>query len=722
MKKNYVLNFKKKFAFLAIATVLLGLGVNAQCTPALSLSAVSASVCAGKTGTLIASGATTYTWTWSSGSANTASLAVTTADNYTISATNSSACVTTSVIPVVILTPPTISAIASSTQVCSGNTVILSGQGGTSYTWSPAITNNSAFTPATTGNYLVTGSGTNVCTNTAVVTVVVINTPSIAPVASPTAICNGGSSTITSQGATGYTWTALNFGGANTPSIIVSPTITTAYTVVRANGNCTTSAVVNVIVNNPPPIVVTPNAATVCACTGSVQMVAFGGITYSWQPSGSTGQSLTAYPCVSTTYTVFVSNSFCTGTVAIPITASPNPTIVITPSSPTLCLGGSITLTATGAPNFTWTTAPVASTLPNSNVIVVTPTANTLYTAIGSSTANCVTSNQQVIIVHPNPIVNVATSNSLLCNGATATLTASSPTVPITFNWTGGPLNSPTKVVTPTVTTNYTVTGTYPTGCNTTTVYPLTVYIATFAVSSPSAVCSGVSNTITASGAAQNYTWRPTTPLQTFSAAVVSPTASTIYTVTGATGPCVTTRTVNVPVNPLPPVAITAPKWTICLYDGVELTATTGTNATATTYSWSTGETSTSITFTTTHWPGELPTQTTTFALTGTDVNGCVKTVTATVYVQNCVGINELTGATIPVMDVYPNPNNGEFVVKSDMPMHVVIFNELGQAVKEVELNETLMETSFDGLSGGIYFIVGESNGTRVTRKLVVNK
>lgn len=720
MKKNYVLNFKKKFAFLAIATVLLGLGANAQCTPALTLSTVSASVCAGKTGTLIASGATTYTWTWSTGSANTASLAVTTADNYTISATNASACVTTSVIPVTILAIPSISAVASSTLVCSGNTVILSGQGGTGYTWNPSIANNVAFTPGSTANYTVTGTGTNVCTNTAVVTVVVINTPSIVPVASPTAICVGQTSTLTAQGATGYTWTALNFGGSNNFSVAVSPTITTAYTIQRANGSCTTSAVINVIVNNLPPVAVTPTAATVCACTGSIQIVAFGGITYTWMPSATIGQTLLAYPCVTTNYSVFVSNSFCTTYTTVLVTVSPNPTITISASSPSMCLGGAVTLTANGAPNFTWTTNPVQPNPPNLNVVTVNPTQPTLYTATGSSTANCVTSSQQVIVVYPNPVVNVVTSNSLLCNGATATLTASSPSVPIIFNWAGGPLNSPTKVVSPTVTTNYTVTGVYQTGCNTTTVFPLTVYIATFVVSTPSAVCSGVSNTITATGAAQNYTWRPTTPLQTFSAAVVSPTASTIYTVTGATGPCVTTRTVNVPVNALPPVAITAPKWTICLYDGVELTATSGTNAT--TYSWSTGETSSAITFTTTHWPGELPTQTTTFALTGTDVNGCVKTVTATVYVQNCIGINELTGATVPVMDVYPNPNNGEFVVKSDMPMHVVIFNELGQAVKEVELNETVMETSFNGLSGGIYFIVGESNGTRVTRKLVVNK
>ena len=688
-----------------------------QSVPNLTLTQSATSVCATKPVTLTASGALTYTWT--NGVTNGVSYVPSATSDYTV--TGGNACGTsTAVTSVTVLTLPSVSATASSPSVCSGGTVILSGSGATGYTWNPNVGNNTTFTPQTTTNYTVTGLGANGCTNTAVVNVLVLVTPTIAPVATPTAICVGATSTISALGAIGYSWTAPNFAGSNNFSVAVSPTVTTTYTLERANGTCTSTTLLNVVVNNLPILFLSP-PSTVCACTGSAALTVVGGITYTWFPSGASGSQLTVYPCSTTNYTVGASNSFCSTYSTVLVTTSPNPTITITPTSPSICVGGTVGLTAGGAPNFTWTTQPVATILPNNAIITDTPAQSKLYTATGSSTAGCVASAAQVIIVNPNPNLIVTSSNPFVCNGALTTLSAvnsvtQNPAPTVSYSWSTNQI-TPSISVNPTISTNYTVSGTYTTGCKTTSVYPLTVYIATFVVNTPSALCSGSTATLTATGAATNFVWG-TIPVQTSSVALVSPTLTTVYTVTGTTGQCSVVKTVTVPINPIPPVSITTPKWVICLFDGADLTANG-----ALTYTWNTGEVGPSINFTTTGngGPNGNPTTTTSFTVTGTDVNGCAKTVSATVFVSNCTGVDELNGSVNNHLEIYPNPNNGNFVVKADAPVQLTIINELGQNIRNVELTETLKEVNVTGLANGVYFIMGQNNGTRIAKKIVVN-
>jgi hypothetical protein len=67
-------------------------------------------------------------------------------------------------------------------------------------------------------------------------------------------------------------------------------------------------------------------------------------------------------------------------------------------------------------------------------------------------------------------------------------------------------------------------------------------------------VCAGISDTLTASGAT-SYVWMPGN--LSGSSVIVTPPATTIYTVTGTTGTCTATNTINVIVHPLPSVTFT---------------------------------------------------------------------------------------------------------------------------------------------------------------------
>ncbi len=83
------------------------------------------------------------------------------------------------------------------------------------------------------------------------------------------------------------------------------------------------------------------------------------------------------------------------------------------------------------------------------------------------------------ITVIPSPTVNATTSTSLICSGQSVTLSATGAN---TYTWDTGS-NSPVIVVSPTITTNYTVTGSGSNGCT-------NAYVITQTVSS----CAGITN------------------------------------------------------------------------------------------------------------------------------------------------------------------------------------------------------------------------------------
>ncbi|NNL31734.1 MAG: hypothetical protein HKO80_00870, partial [Flavobacteriaceae bacterium] len=101
-------------------------------------------------------------------------------------------------------------------------------------------------------------------------------------------------------------------------------------------------------------------------------------------------------------------------------------------------------------------------------------------------------------------------------------------------------------------------------------------------------ICLGESATITATGA-DSYVW-DTVPVQTTASITVTPDVTTTYTVTGTdTGGNISTDSITVFVTPLP-IANAGDDASICDGETITLTASGGTS-----YEWSTGQTTQSI-------------------------------------------------------------------------------------------------------------------------------
>ncbi|HEU4719058.1 MAG TPA: T9SS type A sorting domain-containing protein, partial [Bacteroidia bacterium] len=136
----------------------------------------------------------------------------------------------------------------------------------------------------------------------------------------------------------------------------------------------------------------------------------------------------------------------------------------------------------------------------------------------------------------------------------------------------------------------------------------------------------------TGSGAS-TYTWQP----GNLSGASVSdnPASGTTYTVTGtdANG-CVNTSTVSVAVNPVPTVSASATPGTICAGSNITLTGSG-----ASTYNWMPGNISGSP-------ATDTPLSTTTYTVSGTDVNGCSGTATVAVTVNPAPNVSASASAS----------------------------------------------------------------------------
>jgi gliding motility-associated-like protein len=631
-------------------------GVSAPAAPGAITGPIS--VCPGQTVTYsiaAVSGATSYTWTVPSGATivsgqGTTSITVTwgfTSGNVCVYASNSCGNSVQTCVFVTVNASIAISVTPAAPTICSGGSVVLTASGANTYTWSPGTglsgTTGAVVTanPTTTTTYTVTGTSLAGCTGTTTVTVTVNPNPVISVNPSAPSICSGGSVVLTAGGANTYSWApGTGLSGTTGAVVTANPTTTTTYTVTGTSlAGCTGTTTVTVTVNPNPVISVNPSNPSICLGS-NVVLTASGANTYTWAPgtglSGTTGAVVTASPTTTTTYTVTGTTlAGCTGTTTVTVSINPSLTITVNPTSPAICNGSSVVLTASGGNTYTWAPGTGLSGTTGA-VVTANPTTTTTYTVTGTDLNGCSGTATVMVTVNANPIVLINPSAPAICSGGSVVLTASGAN---TYSWAPGAGLSGTTgaIVTanPTSTTTYTITGTSTAGCTGTTTVLVTVNpnpVISVNPSNPS-ICLGSNVVLTASGA-NTYTWAPGTGLSGTTGAVVTanPTTTTTYTVTGTSiAGCTGTTTVTVSINPNLTVNITPTSAAICNGFSVVLTASGGN-----TYTWAPG---TGLSGTTGAVVTANPTSTTTYTVTGTDLNGCSGTSSVMVTVNSNPGI-----------------------------------------------------------------------------------
>ena len=617
-------------------------------------------ICPGGTTTLTASGASTYAWSPSSGLSATSGSSVdaspSSTTTYTVTGTDGSGCSATDDITITVNPLPTITA-SSNVAICDGESTVLQGFGGTSYTWSPATdlsaTSGQSVTasPTSTITYTVTGTDANGCENTATVQVTVNPNPTISITGAPT--CSADLLTysltvsVSAGTVTSTAGTVVNTSGNNWS--ITGIAAGTNITLTVTSGTCDETLAVNAPDCSCPPVADAISLGDEDFCVGStiptLGVQAVSGIAFDWYAAASGGTALatnanTYTPTAAGTYYVQARDiaTGCLSPTRTPITLIENalPTVVAS-NDFSICEGDVATLTASGAVSYSWVGTGLVSNSGSSVTANLTQGVFT-YTVTGTDGNGCIDTEDVQVTVNPVPAITIVNAPSCSVDLLTWSVDVSVS---------AGTLTSTAGTVTNTGGNNWSITG-ITAGTNITLTVTASGCPNTLAINAPVCNCPTVAAPIGTDAAycvgetpvpaltatvlsGQTLNWYDAasggTLLGTGSPFVpAGPGTYYAEAVDNATGCVSSTRdAVTLTENPLPTVTASS-DIAICEGENTVLTASG-----ASTYSWNNAASLSSATGTPVT---ATPATTTTYTVTGTDGNGCENTATVTVTVN----------------------------------------------------------------------------------------
>lgn len=724
------------------------------------------SVCAGQPANILINGANTYLWNTG---ATTGTIAPTPTVTTTYSVVGTSGSCTGSIAITVSAVPFPTLAITGNSVICAGQTTSITTTGATTYSWSTGSTNTFVtLSPTVNTTYSITGFN-GVCATTQTLTVVSNSVPVIAIAQVSASTCFSTTTTFTASGANSYTWT----NGPQTSLFAITPSVAAIYTVSGSSpAGCISTRTVSMGIFNLPNIAISPATPTLCS-TRPTSFTATGASTYTWNAGAATGSNVLLSTAGNTVFTVTGTDANgCVNTTSTSVSAIPLPTVVVAPSAVTVCALSFATFSANGASTYSWSSGATTS------VAAISSSASTVYSVVGTGTNGCSTTETVAVTTLSLPVIAITPSFATVCSRSPVSFTANGAT---TYTWSNN-ATTPSTVFSPSISTQYSVSGTNPEGCtNSTQLTVITIPLPVVNVAKPSAtVCANAAGNYTASGA-NTYTWS-TNANSTITSITASATA--IYTLNGTdtiTG-CVGTRTFVINTFTAPVIS-TFPALTQTVCRGASATFSV---SGASTYSWNNGSFGTVLAVTpsvntvytvvakssqncstsgtvavnlysltvvnataskdtvcakevvtltgaganTYTWlPNSVSGSTFSFSalatlqyiLNGTDANGCVGSDTIKVVVSKCTGI-DINSALSSMINLYPNPSNGIFTI--EMPFEgkkaVKVYSMSGALISVSETADQLQAMNLQGNAKGLYYIQIDAAGSSMRYKVIV--
>ena len=359
---------------------------------------------------------------------------------------------------------------------------------------------------------------------------------------------------------------------------------------------CSAIREITIPVEAPPSAAIT-ESGTLCA-GGSITLTATGGATYLWS-NGATTPSISVTQAGNYSVTA-TSAGGCSATASHTVTAQAGATATITASGPTtFCAGGSVQLTASAGASYLWSNGATTQS------ITVTTSGN--FTVTVTNANGCSATSAQTVVdvnsVPATPSINLDTPQVCPNTSDFATTSATGTLLWTAVNGTITGANNQSMVnftagSTDPVTLTLTVTNA--SGCSATSsvVVPLrTLAPPAISLDNPN-VCPGGGDFASAPAGLGSYSWSitggtaagPTNqPHFNFTAGA---SGTITVTLTISDNGCVATNSATVNINTVATPTITASgPTTFCAGGEVTLTASAGTS-----YLWSNGATTRSIT------------------------------------------------------------------------------------------------------------------------------
>ena len=590
------------------------------------------------------------------------------------------------------------------------------------YSWAPGGGTNATETGLSAGTYTVTINDFSGCVGADIITITQPPELRVSAAAIANISCNGGDNGVASSSVSGgtlpYTYSWAPVVGNNS---IVSGLIAGTFTI-TVNDACGATATASTVITQPPPIVVstsvTMNDLCIGGSTGSVISSASGGTvpyTYLWAPMG--GSNSTAINLNAGTYTLTVHDkNGCTGTAFATITQPNSLTVSAITTTNVSCNGGNngsaLCSASGGTAAYTYLWTPWGGTANSAIGLSEGTYTITVNDACGATATSMVTITQpNALSVYANTIVGVICMGS---NNGSATSTVNGGTAPYNYLWSGGGgTNSATSGL---HVGTYTLTVNDDNGCTATTSVtinqPDTLHVS---IAPVNVSCNGERNgsaTSHVSGGALPYTYSWSNSATTANVTNLGTRTYTLTVQDSCGNMAIATVTITQPTA-LSIVSHTIPDVGNCL-GSAWVDASGGTPGYN--YSWIPGGNTTDSIHN--RCPGS-------YCCTVTDAHGCVDSVCITI--TSTAGVDNILSASGEI-NVYPNPNNGQFTVVlsegTSTGSSIEIYNVLGQDIKSEKLKTNSTVINLSNQANGVYlYRVLEENGNLVgSGKLIIQK
>ncbi len=632
-----------------------------------------------------------YTYLWSNGQ-NGQTATNLAAGTYTVTVTGSSGSGTATA-SVTITQPPILNVTATSSNpiTCAmpTSTLTAAAAGGTppySFEW-PVGSGNSVEV-SNPGTYVVTVTDGNGCTKTAQVTVTQNIVPPVAN-AGPAAVltCTQPQVNLNGSGSTGpsfsYQWTASNGGnivsGANTLNPLINAAGTYTLVVTNNTNGCTSSASTVATSNQQQPTASASGGSITCVNDSATVQVSTNAnqATFSWVgPGGFSSNQASFQTAIAGTYSVTVTNTAngCTNTASTQVTVDTLPPQIVVLTDTLTCTDTvALLLTTTNAnpAAFAWT-GPNGFTSDQQSPQVSAPGA---YSVVVTHVLNGCTASTSATVVLDTvaPLIEIAPPLNLNCQNDSIQLdaSASSQGQQFAYLWTtpDGNILSGDSTLTPWVDEA----GTYvllitntTNGCSASdsAVVVRSAPVEVNITSTTPVACFGEQNgSATAAGSGGvggfSYLWSngdTTATAQNLAAGTY------FVTVTDGEGCSATSSAEITQPAPLQANASATPETAFQANDGTATATPTG-GTSPYTYTWSTGDTTATIT-------GLAPGA---YTVTVEDANGCTHVQTVTVNSFNCTLIATIT--TTPLSCFGANDGTATVAANDGIPPYAYLWS-----------------------------------------------
>lgn len=306
--------------------------------------------------------------------------------------------------------------------LCIGNSTPLTVEGGTSWLWvanPPDATlvgqetlQNIIVTPAVTTDYTITVY--DECGNQDVDYVTVSVGELTADAGADVTICTDQSTTLTAgpSGNLTYTWTENGAPYGTGQTITVAPTADATYCVTVTDNLCTSLISTDCIAVTVTDMTISATSDVNEICIGEPVVLSAtnnpssGSGNYTWSDGTNTytGQTVTVYPEINTSYVVTVDDGCVKDGLPVSITVNQLPLITATAAVSSICPDEFVTITAGGGVSYSWIASPADPTLTGQEILdapSVSPISNTIYSVTGTDANGCVNTDDISITVKP---------------------------------------------------------------------------------------------------------------------------------------------------------------------------------------------------------------------------------------------------------------------------------------------------------------------------------